>query len=891
MKRGTILLGLALWLGPVLGFGQIVIDSSMDDWGNVPELYTTPGGLAMDSPLGEVESFRAAYDRDYFFLQIVFAEARPFLDASRPEKLKDGVWDDFQYVEIDTNLDGKWDFQTQLTTGLRGGLNNLALLNSNPNGTPKQRVLYPEGHKNYMPLGPRASFGMRGRAVEMRLPREPLKLMKHNDLALRVRLRYRDNHAGSGQWVTEYLPREAWIIFHIGELAEKGAEIGSAAVPTAPRDEAARPLSETEQVRQERPVKQAYALPSLAEEAKETAGPKLLEPGERESRHTAKDLPGSSAPPIPREPEGGPAEGATEETTKGRLPDGWEDGGTPGGAESDAAGDAGKVITDLPEGVSVTTAGGAAIEGEMPEWMKREIARVLAEEDGGTTETIIVKPKGDGAAGPEVGAANAAAAAGEDVEGTTPSLTKGNVAIGEILAELDGTAAVPAAPNVPAVPIMPGADVAAGGGVAQAPGTPVAQETPISLTMPEPGAKGAGSAVPGALGGIDLEAQLEAYESAGDGTAVAPVVTQAVAPVMTPVAPGSVVLEAAPAEPAPPKAAAGGIGGIDLEAQLDAYEAATTGAASATAGDTATTGSTQSAQPARKPRPVITPVLILIPKPTPDVTPTPSPTATATPAPTPEPTATATPEPTPTATPEPTATPRPTPTATPTPEPGMEPLPGLAGGTTVLQAIDAPIAVPGAEPITVDGNFEDWTQAEYVFTVPTQRKIAATNSIAIVDKVSMAASAGFLYVRIDFDQAHREYLPGGARAKELLDSGAYLRLEADGNALWDFEVRLVPKPVAGAQNAGAIPCMVINAAGQTVLLPATDALARADGPLACMDAEGRAVEIRLPRAPLGLNTKRPIFARAMVRFLQAGSPWQTMYYPASDNWFAGDFVK
>lgn len=216
-------------------------------------------------------------------------------------------------------------------------------------------------------------------------------------------------------------------------------------------------------------------------------------------------------------------------------------------------------------------------------------------------------------------------------------------------------------------------------------------------------------------------------------------------------------------------------------------------------------------------------------------------------------------------------------------------MPGLAPGATVLQARAVPVAVPGNEPITIDGRMDDWTNAQYIFTIPTQRKIAASNTIAVVDRVSLAASPGFLYVRLDFDQPHRAHLPGGAEAKTLLDAGAYLRLEASGDSLWDFEVRLTPRAESDPATAARIPCLVINAAGETVLLPAEDPHGRADGPLAALDEQGRAIEIRLPRAVLGLDGNRPIFLRAMVRFLQAGSPWQTMYYPASDNWFAGEF--
>jgi hypothetical protein len=221
----------------------------------------------------------------------------------------------------------------------------------------------------------------------------------------------------------------------------------------------------------------------------------------------------------------------------------------------------------------------------------------------------------------------------------------------------------------------------------------------------------------------------------------------------------------------------------------------------------------------------------------------------------------------------------------------MEPLPADAYGAKVLGAAEAPIAQPGNEPIVIDGRFDDWPNAQFVFSVPTQRKITAPHGIAVIDRVSLAASPAFLYVRIDFDESRREHLLGGAQAGNLLDAGSYLRLEADGNALWDYEVKLVPKPIAGPQNAAMIPCMVINAAGKVVLLPATDEHGRADGPLACMDTSGKSIELRLPRAPLHLDTKRPIFLRAMVRYLMKDSPWQTMYYPGSDTWFAGDLSR
>lgn len=195
----------------------IVIDGSANDWAAVPRL---PLGGSADAltPFGEIKSLRLSQDNDFIFVLIEFEEARPFDPPDRQLHLKNGLWDDFSYLEIDSNGDGQWDYRTRMVPGKRIGRNNLTVLRSHENNPAGAVMLHPEGSKDYLPLGPRAFFVQGGQAVEQRIPRKPLGFDKGR-IFVRAMVTYMDPSRGVNQWSTSYCPEGGqWIGLDLATL-------------------------------------------------------------------------------------------------------------------------------------------------------------------------------------------------------------------------------------------------------------------------------------------------------------------------------------------------------------------------------------------------------------------------------------------------------------------------------------------------------------------------------------------------------------------------------------------------------------------------------------------------------------------------------------------------
>jgi len=193
------------------GRAEILIDGLINDWGSVPAVPVPAAAGDPREGLGRILTLKVTTDDDFVFVLIGFGTPRPFTDPRRQDRLAEGFWDDFAYVEIDADGDGQWDYKTQMTKGKRIGVNNLAVLRSLPSGSAGLILLPPEGHKDYLPLGPRACFTADGRWVESRLPRQPLRLASGR-IFLRGCVTFRDAVNGSGAWTTVYFPPAGrWI--------------------------------------------------------------------------------------------------------------------------------------------------------------------------------------------------------------------------------------------------------------------------------------------------------------------------------------------------------------------------------------------------------------------------------------------------------------------------------------------------------------------------------------------------------------------------------------------------------------------------------------------------------------------------------------------------------
>lgn len=195
----------AIALGPNEARGsKIIIDGNVGDWAQIEILPIQDAGRAEYS-VGSIRSVKVTQDEEFLFAQIHFSRARPFENPAEQGGLRPGVWDDFTYLEIDVDADGEWDYRTKMVAGKRAGQNNLAVLARAGKGSGGKIFLHPEGHKDYVPRGPKAMFTRKAGRLEMRVPRLTLGL-ESGVVYLRMLVRYRDDAEQKGKWQTRYFP-------------------------------------------------------------------------------------------------------------------------------------------------------------------------------------------------------------------------------------------------------------------------------------------------------------------------------------------------------------------------------------------------------------------------------------------------------------------------------------------------------------------------------------------------------------------------------------------------------------------------------------------------------------------------------------------------------------
>ena len=216
---------------------QIGIDGNTSDWQGIASLPLDYESELFVGSLAGIEQAKVTQDSDFIFVFLRFGIARPGLrQASAAPKA--ARWDDYSYVELDREGDGLWDYRTLLVPGKRPGLNNMTVLSRLGAGAEGRMMLFPEGHKRYAPLGPRAYLTPDGRGLEMRIPRKPLGL-NSGTVYLRFLVRYRD--AGAVQWNSNYLPAgDGWLGLRLDIGEPEGVGTSSHArqrEPVAPRSE------------------------------------------------------------------------------------------------------------------------------------------------------------------------------------------------------------------------------------------------------------------------------------------------------------------------------------------------------------------------------------------------------------------------------------------------------------------------------------------------------------------------------------------------------------------------------------------------------------------------------------------------------------------------------
>lgn len=222
IKRLNFLLTLAVFTLGVHHAHAVLIDGHMQDWERHSRLPIPSEGSTYSSALGEISAMKVAQDDDFVYVYLQFAVPRPFQRQARQVELVSGVWDEFSYLEVDRDGDGRWDYRTRMMTGKRIGVNNMAILERVSGQDAGQIVLSAEGRKDYRPLGPRAFFSKDGRSLEMRIPRLPLRL--HQGVVyLRAMSHYRDDRSGTSQWIRRYYPADdGWVAVELKAIQRRG---------------------------------------------------------------------------------------------------------------------------------------------------------------------------------------------------------------------------------------------------------------------------------------------------------------------------------------------------------------------------------------------------------------------------------------------------------------------------------------------------------------------------------------------------------------------------------------------------------------------------------------------------------------------------------------------
>src|SRR5689334_5390547 len=109
-----IILFCIMWFLGIAAHAQIMVNGSLGDWEGIPALPVEPRDVGHDSVYGMVREVRAAADAYCLYVLLEFQAARPFANPQEPRQLAPGYFDDFSYLEIDANGDGKWDYRTQM---------------------------------------------------------------------------------------------------------------------------------------------------------------------------------------------------------------------------------------------------------------------------------------------------------------------------------------------------------------------------------------------------------------------------------------------------------------------------------------------------------------------------------------------------------------------------------------------------------------------------------------------------------------------------------------------------------------------------------------------------------------------------------------------------------
>ena len=191
--------------------------------------------------------------------------------------------------------------------------------------------------------------------------------------------------------------------------------------------------------------------------------------------------------------------------------------------------------------------------------------------------------------------------------------------------------------------------------------------------------------------------------------------------------------------------------------------------------------------------------------------------------------------------------------------------------------------------IVIDGRTDDWTTAN-AYEIQEALRDKASTPFARVSRLAVAHGDEFIYLRVDFDRARPFADMTQAEFKpKYWANRRYIELDVDGDSKVDYMTTMHPGKRDGLNN-----CYLVryrDGKGETYLW--YEGHKEWNGMRGHYSSDGKSVEIRIPRAPLGI-TANPIGIRVQMQIrdgLEGDNAWHNTRYPSDTAFYLYDLEK
>ena len=197
--------------------------------------------------------------------------------------------------------------------------------------------------------------------------------------------------------------------------------------------------------------------------------------------------------------------------------------------------------------------------------------------------------------------------------------------------------------------------------------------------------------------------------------------------------------------------------------------------------------------------------------------------------------------------------------------------------------------LPAEAAIVIDGQMDDWTEAN-TYEIPETLRDKAPTPFARVSRLAVAHDGEFLYLRVDFDRARPFTDSSQAEFKpKYWAKCRYIELDVDGDSKVDYVAAMHSGKKKGLNN-----CYLFrHRDGQRETYLWHEGHKDWSGIRGHHSPNGKSVELRIPRAPLGI-VANPIGVRARMRIrdgLESDNAWHNTRYPSDTTFYLYDLEK